>query len=36
MNKVVEKVLDYWFEIPKAVKHVVYGFFGGFVLGLVL
>ena len=36
MNKVVEKVLDYWFEIPKPVKHVTYGFGAGFVFGLLL
>ena len=36
MNKFVEKVLDYWFEIPKPAKHVAYGFLGGFVLGLAL
>lgn len=34
--KLLDKLLDYWYGVPKTAKHVAYGFLGGFVLGLIL
>jgi hypothetical protein len=34
--KFVDKLLDFWFDVPKPAKHVAYGFLGGFVVGLIL
>jgi hypothetical protein len=34
--KFVDKLLDFWFDVPAPAKHVAYGFLGGFVVGLIL
>ena len=36
MNKFLEKLKDYWYEVPKSAKQIAYGFVAGLVRGLIL
>lgn len=36
MKKYLEKLLDWWHEVPKSAKQLSYGFLAGFILGLIL
>ena len=36
MTPFIEKLKDFWYEIPASAKQIAYGFLAGFVLGVVL